>query len=259
MPLVPTQFLLDAAGVFNVRDLGPALSTSPLVGNATVLEDRIYRADGIHRTDAKGRDDIAALGIRRVIDLRSAEEGEAEGRYSHPLVQVHEVPIVERIGDLISQVGHDAADLMLEHYHVMTAQNGPQFAAALKVVAESLAQGQPVVFHCAAGKDRTALVAALLLSGMGVDDETVATDYGRSAEAMPAMRAWFADHRRAVATERLARIGVAPETMSKMMAAEPATMLALLGSLRRKHGSIGAYLADIGAEGSIEVIRRHLA
>ena len=42
----------------------------------------------------------------------------------------------------------------------------------------------PAVFHCAAGKDRTGILAGLLLSSLGVSDDDVVADYALTAEAM---------------------------------------------------------------------------
>ena len=52
--------------------------------------------------------------------------------------------------------------------------------------------GRPKVFHCAAGKDRTGLMAALVLRLLGVDDEAIVADYMASAHNMPRMLERFA-------------------------------------------------------------------
>ena len=51
--------------------------------------------------------------------------------------------------------------------------------------------GCPLVFHCAAGKDRTGVLAALVLSTLGVPDPDVAADYALSADAMARRLAWL--------------------------------------------------------------------
>jgi hypothetical protein len=46
------------------------------------------------------------------------------------------------------------------------------------------------VFHCTAGKDRTGLLAALLLSAIGVRREHVLADYALTAAGIERMRVW---------------------------------------------------------------------
>lgn len=250
--------LINAVGVFNLRDLGIRLADAGLVASADQVANRVFRADGLHRTDAAGQELVAQLGIRRVVDLRSSEEAKDEGRFQHTMVQVDAVPIVERISELIRKVGVDVPDLMLEHYYIMARDSGPQFASALGAIADALDRGEPVVFHCAAGKDRTGLVAALLLGGLGVPDDHIAADYGQSALALPALRAWFVDRGEPAPAKRMQAMGLSADLMKKLMVAEPATMLALLSWLRQQHGSIDGYLAHIGAQDSIATIRRQL-
>ena len=96
---------------------------------------------------------IRALGIRTVIDLRSAEELE-RGRFdvgAHP-VTFHHFPIIEKLPDA------DAFDrqpgLLGTQYLDMIRDAGASFVSVLEILA---APGSlPAVFHCTAGKDRTA-------------------------------------------------------------------------------------------------------
>ncbi len=257
-PVTSPVSLIDAVGVFNLRDLGIRLADAGLVSAPDLVANRVFRADGLHRTDAAGQELVAQLGIRRLVDLRSSEEAEGEGRFQHTMVQVDAVPIVERISDLIKTVGVDVTDLMLEHYFIMARDSGAQFAAALGVVADALDRGEPVVFHCAAGKDRTGLVAALLLGGLGVPDDHIAADYAQSALALPALKAWFTNRGEPAPAKRMKAMGLPAGLMKKLMVAEPATMLALLSWLREQHGSVEGYLAHIGARDSIATIRRQL-
>ena len=63
---------------------------------------------------------------------------------------------------------------------------GPEFVAVLDALAEP--EALPALVHCTAGKDRTGLVAALLLLVLGVDEETVAADYALTESAYSAER-----------------------------------------------------------------------
>jgi protein tyrosine/serine phosphatase len=87
-----------------------------------------------------------------------------------------------------------------------------------------------MVFQCAAGKDRTGLVAAMVLGLLGVDDETIATDYAASATVVDMLLARL--HARAPDRE---------PPGPRIMSAEASTMHAALDWMRDRHGSIEGY------------------
>jgi len=101
----------------------------------------------------------------------------------------------------------------------------------------------PAVFHCAAGKDRTGVLAALLLSALGVPRSVVLADYGLTAGGMERMRAWVAREHPEFA-EKMA------ETPSAFMAALPEAMGEVLAEIDASHGSIEAFVHSIGVSSS---------
>jgi Protein tyrosine/serine phosphatase len=119
----------------------------------------------------------------------------------------------------------------------------------LRVLAD--ATNHPIVFHCAAGKDRTGLVAALLLSLLGVDDETIAADYARTSEHIDEL---LARHRTQAAAE-----GSAAEVSDAFLTAEVAVMRNVLAEMRTRYGSAEAYLQSHGLEpGACAALRSSL-
>lgn len=120
-------------------------------------------------------------------------------------------------------------------------------AAVGAVAAGDLGKG--VVIHCFAGKDRTGIISALVLSVADVPDEVIASDY---AESAPNMRHLF-DGWIAAADDDLER-----ELRRRLAAAEHETMLAVLAWLRDAGGS-RAYLSDAGlASDQIDRLERRL-
>jgi protein-tyrosine phosphatase len=101
------------------------------------------------------------------------------------------------------------------------------------------ADSVPAVFHCAAGKDRTGVLAALLLSSLGVDDAHICADYGLTQDAMQRTIAWSKVHRPELA-ERYANIPKA------YLAADPRAMQIILAELANQHGSVRNYVREIG-------------
>src|SRR5215207_9166898 len=92
----------------------------------------------------------------------------------------------------------------------------------------------PLLFHCSAGKDRTGVLAALVLSILHVDDESIVADYALSRRAMVRL----VDHYTSAypdARERLRRVAPA------MIAAEPDAMQRFLAGVRADYGSFDGY------------------
>ena len=99
----------------------------------------------------------------------------------------------------------------------------------------------PAVFHCAAGKDRTGILAALVLSLVGVPDEVIAEDYVLSGQGVARMIEWAIENM----PEARERMSKAP---SSMMEAEPESILALLDHIRADHDTVEQYVGTLGVE-----------
>jgi protein-tyrosine phosphatase len=232
--------LLEAA--HNVRDLGGYT----IADGRTIAWGRLWRADGLGRLTAADLAALSPLHLATIIDLRTAAEIETAGRFPyerHPVDLVH-LPVVDVTWvheDLPSFDHHDdpEVEFLAWAYADMLADGGPRFGDALRHLARPGVL--PAMFHCAAGKDRTGLLAALALAGLGVDDDVIAADYALTAVAMVRMRAFWA----AQSPEAAARIEEVP---SVLLAARPEAMVRTLAALRDVHGSIEAYLANVGVD-----------
>jgi protein-tyrosine phosphatase len=220
---------LDLDTVFNFRDLGGYATAD----GRTVRWGRLYRADGIHRLSGSDLDRVRELGIRTVLDLRTPREYEA-GCFpvdDHP-VDHHHLPVMAETWDEAELVER-AEDYLTARYLDMLDEGSPALAGAVRVL--SRAESFPVVFHCAAGKDRTGVLAALLLSVLGVPDDVIAQDYGLSALGMERMQAWLQEHSPEGA-EVMAR------QPAGWLAAPPEAMEAFLAEVRLRHGGFAGYL-----------------
>ncbi|MEW1957098.1 tyrosine-protein phosphatase [Kineococcus sp. NPDC059986] len=115
-----------------------------------------------------------------VVDLRSAAEVPGDG---HPLrlpgTQVHSVPLLDHAGDPEALAERRRT---LEEVYLGMLEPGTGLLRATELVAGSPA---PVLVHCAAGKDRTGLVVALVLRLVGVSREAVLADFALTTAAMP--------------------------------------------------------------------------
>ena len=230
--------VLDA--VHNFRDLG-----GYVIGDGrTIGWGRLFRADGLYRLTDDDIDVLDALGIRTVVDLRSGEEFERHGRFPVERFPVafHHLPIIDttwKDADTpdVDDTDEGAIEFLTWAYRDMLAQGADRFAHAFQVL--SVPGAVPAVFHCAAGKDRTGILAALVLGGLGVDHETIVADYALTQAGMERMRVWVLEHHPELATQM-------GETPAFMLAAHPQAMRNILAELVDTHGSIRDYLATIG-------------
>ena len=240
-------------GVFNFRDLGGHVAE----GRGTTRFGLLFRADGLHRASASGRQALADLGLRLVIDLRASDELEAEGRFAHEQVAFRHVAIIERLTDILEAIETGVDDILRHHYRELLEENASAFANTIELIADSLDQGSPAVFHCTAGKDRTGVIAALVLAGIGVDDRSIADDYSRSGPAMKSLARWYREQG-GTPEERMRDLGLDPSLAAVLMRAEQSTMLGTLDDIRAGHGSVGAFLDSLGVGPAVDRIARRL-
>jgi protein-tyrosine phosphatase len=141
----------------------------------------LFRSDHLGALDEADAREIQALGIRRVLDFRGAQERTAAA-CTLPGVTVHSLAIEPTIVQIVSDLldaGHPltAADMvahMQETYRGFVRHNTHRFAEFFGHLLES---SEPTVFHCTAGKDRTGFAAALLLHALGASRDEVMRDY----------------------------------------------------------------------------------
>ena len=230
---------LEWDGCVNVRDLGGL----PTADGGRTRYGAVVRSDNARRLTEAGWDALVAHGIATVVDLRWPSELAED--------PVHEVPIdvvhVSVLGDDEHAYGHalDArlsgvaghAERAAAAYLDMLEAFPGRFAEAVAAVAE--ARDGAVLVHCAAGKDRTGIVAAFVLAAAGVGDDAIAADYAESEAALPALRAfWLAEA--PDAEERARRAAL------EMQRTPHDAMARVLAELRRRHGDVVAFLRDAG-------------
>ena len=180
--MTPDEILLEAAP--NFRDFGGYANTD----GHRVRRRRLYRSELLLELLPRDLETLATLGIGLVCDLRTPGERK---RLSNdwPRDAAFETIALD-VGAELSAVqpakwsrrladpGFDAArahEALCDNYRRMPAS----YAGDLRALFERLSQpdARPVLVHCAAGKDRTGFVCAMLLSALGVPRETVFADY----------------------------------------------------------------------------------
>ena len=214
--------------LLNARDLGGLVLPS---GGETAWH-RVVRADNLNKLAPAGVAALVAYGVRTVIDLRDPFE---LAKFPNPLASAPptgmtfiNVPLIseaewEVISEPAPRVAGYALTATLSHRNI---------ANAIAAVSNA-PPGGGVVIHCHAGKERTGIVAALLLSLAGVSDAAVAEDWISSdAYLQPLYEEWLGDEADpAIRAKR-----------SEGFVTHAEYILDVLAHVRRDHGGVEEYL-----------------
>ncbi|MCJ1238310.1 hypothetical protein MMC14_006299 [Varicellaria rhodocarpa] len=183
MSMLPSPPFINVEGISNFRDIGGYRVSNQ---EAKVRSNYVYRCAEPSRITSSGEKRLRDLGVTVFYDLRSVPEIE-KLKTQTPIT---EIPGIERVFvPVFSEEDYSPERIALHYRHY--AANGTEgfekaYAAILKSGGPSYRQillhirdrpTEPFVVHCTAGKDRTGMLAALLLSLVGVDDMTVADEY----------------------------------------------------------------------------------
>jgi protein-tyrosine phosphatase len=223
--------LIALEGAVNFRDLG---GYTTFDGHRTRWRV-LFRADGLGELTEADLTIMRELGIRTVVDLRSGHEVE-QSRFdvdAHP-VTFHHFPFIKSLPNV--EDFERAPGFLGTQYTEMLDDASTQIVGALTALAAP--EARPAVFHCTAGKDRTGLLSALVLSLLGVPEETIVADYALSGEAMARLRAKlmvkYPDGKSFIADS------------DAVFSADPANMVTLFAHLRARYGTVSAYASEVG-------------
>jgi protein-tyrosine phosphatase len=235
---------IELSAPANLRDLGGI----PITGGL-LREDFALRADDLTVITEQDARRLVDRGLAAVIDLRTNDEAAITGR--GPLaghsVAYHHLPLMESIGAGMPEGGDR---FVIEHiamgemYARMVETAAPQLVTALGII--TLAPGA-IAFHCAAGRDRTGVLAAVLLLALGAADDDIVTDYARTDPNMAAIQ----ERMRPVMGVLLARLGFDLDAMTATPPSqEPMdiSMRTMLERLRERHGDALAPLRAAGLD-----------
>jgi protein-tyrosine phosphatase len=173
-----TEKLIMLEGTYNLRELGGYRAPN----GQTILKHKLLRSDGLHSLSKADEAFLIKYGVRTIIDLRSTREVEERpDTFMHdPDIQYVHVPFLDRMlnnaSDMIKM------DSLANVYIDILKNNQPSIKKVFNIISYNINNG--VLFHCAAGKDRTGVIAMLLLLLCDIEKETIIEDYSWSATLM---------------------------------------------------------------------------
>jgi len=171
---------IQLSGTKNFRDLGGY----PTVDGKFIRWGVLYRSDSLHKLTKKDLQKLASLKLSHVFDFRSENEVAQEPDRLVKGIKLIRLPML----DASTKIWHEQRNDMVKN---MKTLNPPEFLRATnselatkftpeyKIFYQELlkSKGDPILFHCAAGKDRTGFAAATLLRILGVSHDIVLQDY----------------------------------------------------------------------------------
>lgn len=175
---VSEERFIRVPGSINLRDFGGYRTAD----GRRVREGLLFRCGLMTGIEERAYDDFARLGIGVICDLRSHEEVERSPTPDHPVFdcQVH-IPIwpgsSNRFQETVRERQPDENDF-IEFMSAITREIVRDHPGAYRrLMEELLGADRGFLLHCSAGKDRTGVGVAIILSVLGCDEETIMGDY----------------------------------------------------------------------------------
>ncbi|KJF16770.1 tyrosine-protein phosphatase [Acidithrix ferrooxidans] len=222
-------------GAFNFRDLGGYKTQN----GGTVAWRKLFRSDDLFRLSDSDISLFDQIGIKTVIDLRTPQEATARGRFPLDKYSLNYLQrsLIDISADYSLAAGDGALNYIFERYTQILTEGSSGIAQVITTLAA--APSRPAVFHCAVGKDRTGLIAALCLSGLDVERQSIVEDYALTQKAVEEMLGWLDLQLPDVAKQ----IRALPQVV---MGAKGEDMERVLAWIDQKYGSTHKYLTSIG-------------
>lgn len=236
--------LLPLEGGFNLRDMGGYAAAD----GRTVKRGMLFRSGVMSLLTEADERQLASLGIATVCDLRRGGERRRDPtRWCEPAGAFYwSRDYAEASGVFTEMLRSSAAtaeavrQMMLDLYRDILVDHAPSY----RFLFERLVAGHaPLLFNCTAGKDRTGVAAALILSVLGVARDTIVDDYLLTNR--------YADFRRLTDRKEggISHYRTVPaEVLAPILIADADYLAAMFDSLERDHGGIDAYLQAIGVD-----------
>lgn len=227
---------IDLEGCVNFRDLGGY----PTRTGQTLRWRTLFRSDALH---ALSSTDVALLReqlrMSDIVDLRTSFELEADGRglLESEAIAFHHTPLFDGDARAAERAAAEKLVTLADRYVGMLDFAREPIARVVEILARSRGGA---VYHCAAGKDRTGVISAVLLGALEVPDELIVADYALSAENIDAI------------IERVMGMKGYQDTLADLppdtLHARPETMETVLRHVGERFGSMSDYLREAGVK-----------
>lgn len=222
---------LPMAGGYNFRDLGGFYGA----GGKRVAWGKFFRTDGMGRLTDEDLAYLATIPVKTIVDFRTTEEDTySPDRIPPSVATVLRLPIAPGYmnpAETRNLEDYESTDAFMLHMYRDLALDAEIAARYREFFARVQAvEDVPLIFHCSAGKDRTGVAAAFILTALGVDRETVFSDYEISNTYL---------------RDKYAHIEEAKPYLRGLFTVKKAFLDEAFVLIEANHGSITAYLENV--------------
>ena len=230
--------------VVNFRDIGGLKTTE----GKTIKWGKIFRSDNLSNLKASEFSKFNDLNIKTVFDLRTSHE--IKGKEDNLPIDTEYIhfPTLEDNEDLLSKMrarvingevsDEQSLNLMLDLYRSFISDNTPSLKKLIHQIVDS---NDAVLYHCSAGKDRTGVVTALLLSILKVDRETITQEYMLSNYYR---RAKLEKIIRKVKVAKLVKTRIELQAIQNFMSVDERYLNAAFAEIDTKYGGIDQFIQN---------------
>jgi len=249
-PAVTENRMIPMEGGRNFRDAGGYRTAD----GRTVRWHVLYRSGSLGNLQNAGMARLKSMGIRAIVDLRMTTERRRDqsnwlsmaglGYWARDYeLEGAEGSLAQLFSDPSKLTAESVRAMMMQGYRTMPKQLGPQYR---QLFARLIAPGKgAVVVNCTAGKDRTGIGAALVLTALGVPYETVREDYLLSNVGLNM------DTVQSAISPQLAALP--PEVIKPLVGVEGAYLDAAFDQIRKDYGSVDQYLEQELRVGPVQI------
>ena len=225
----------------NLRDLG-GYATSD---GRSMRRGWLYRSGTLAYLDNADRLAIAEMGLKVVIDLRTLREAGRDPPMNWGMTRRLHWDYDRRELGSADYAGVRSSDemrgTMLGLYRRLPWVFAPQISALLTCIVKG---ELPLLFHCSAGKDRTGITAALILSLLRVPREIIFDDYAVTEQLVDFEKVLVAralQEGRAEAAGHHGMTALAPELRVPLLRSDPDYLQAAFDAIEERHGSVETF------------------
>ncbi len=232
---------LPFSGAKNFRDLGGYQT----VDGKRVRWGVLYRSDSLHKLTERDLKRLSGLGLQWIVDFRSPKEKEdwPDRLPDGMSAQIVEIPIIDSSTQIYQSSREEFVKNLknIDPQHSLSLTNtelATRFTGEMQQFIDVLflSNGNPVLFHCTAGKDRTGFAAAITLRMLGVPQEVVMEDY------LLTNKYFYTAQRRNLLLLRLIKGRQIAQVVSGMIQADSVYLSAAFHAIDQNHGSFDRYV-----------------
>lgn len=238
---------LVLTGATNFRDLGGYKTAD----GHQVKWAQLYRSADISKLTETDLDLLKKRHIASVVDLRGhQEQAQAPDRINSGTDYILTPAGSDNLGSWmkgITKLKGKAGDSLMVVYYTNIDSMAARYIPFFKMLID-LPADKSLVFHCSAGKDRTGIAAALLLTALGVPEKTIMDDYLAS-------NVYRASTNPAAVKGMVAVMHIDAKVAEDMMLVKPAYLNATLHAIRKQYGSVDNYLKTQIGLGDVQIAR----